>query len=70
MTDGLVVFRERMSRAPFVLLGVIALAMFDFSLYSSKMLLDLFLTLPGSRRQEVYSLALYIPQIRITDSIM
>lgn len=41
-----------MSRAPFVLLGVLGLAMFDVSLYSSKMLLDMILTLPASRKQE------------------
>jgi hypothetical protein len=69
LTDGLVVCRERMSRAPFVLLGVIALAMFDFSLYSSKMLLDLFLTLPGSRRQEVNSFPPLMPRIGITDTV-
>ncbi|KAF2714659.1 hypothetical protein K504DRAFT_469098 [Pleomassaria siparia CBS 279.74] len=43
---------ESMSRAPLILLGLGALALVDFSLYSSKMLLDFFLSWPGSRRQE------------------
>ncbi|KAF2742862.1 hypothetical protein M011DRAFT_471896 [Sporormia fimetaria CBS 119925] len=43
---------EKMSQAPFILLGCLALAMFDVSFYSSKMLFDLFMTLPGSRKQE------------------
>ncbi|KAF2792363.1 hypothetical protein K505DRAFT_246845 [Melanomma pulvis-pyrius CBS 109.77] len=43
---------EGMSRAPFVLAGILLLAMFDVSLYSSKLVLDLFLTWPGSRKQE------------------
>jgi len=44
---------ERMSQMPFVLLGAIALSLFDVSFYTSKMLIDLVLSLPGSRRQEV-----------------
>jgi predicted Zn-dependent protease len=43
---------ESMSRAPIILLGIGALAMFDVSFYSSKMLIDLFLSWPGSRKQE------------------
>jgi predicted Zn-dependent protease len=43
---------ERMSQAPIILLGIAALAMFDVSLYSSKLILDLFLSWPGSRKQE------------------
>lgn len=41
-----------MSQAPLVLLGVIALSMFDISLYSGKMLIDLFLSMPASRKHE------------------
>ncbi|KAH8719310.1 mitochondrial metalloendopeptidase OMA1 [Phaeosphaeriaceae sp. PMI808] len=43
---------ERMSQAPLILLGVLALAMFDVSLYSGKMLIDLFLSMPASRKHE------------------
>ncbi|RAR08118.1 carbohydrate esterase family 5 protein [Stemphylium lycopersici] len=43
---------ERMSRAPIILLGVLALSMFDISLYSGKMLIDLFLSMPASRKHE------------------
>ncbi|KAF1934575.1 mitochondrial metalloendopeptidase OMA1 [Clathrospora elynae] len=43
---------ERMSQAPLILLGVIALSIFDISLYSGKMLLDLFLSMPASRKHE------------------
>ncbi|KAL6704884.1 metalloendopeptidase [Coniothyrium glycines] len=43
---------ERMSQAPLVLLGAIALTMFDVSFYSGKMLLDLFLSMPASRKHE------------------
>ncbi|KAF1847305.1 uncharacterized protein K460DRAFT_402664 [Cucurbitaria berberidis CBS 394.84] len=43
---------ERMSQAPLILLGVIALSMFDVSFYSGKMLLDLFLSMPASRKHE------------------
>ncbi|KAF2106909.1 peptidase family M48-domain-containing protein [Lophiotrema nucula] len=43
---------ERMSQAPLVLLGIIALWCFDVSFYSSKILLDIFLSYPGSRKQE------------------
>jgi len=42
-----------MSRYPLVLLGIAILAMFDFSLYSSELALNLFLSWPGSRKQEV-----------------
>jgi metalloendopeptidase OMA1, mitochondrial len=41
-----------MSQAPIILLGCLALSMFDISLYSSKLLLDVFLSWPGSRKQE------------------
>ncbi|KAH7359577.1 peptidase family M48-domain-containing protein [Pyrenochaeta sp. MPI-SDFR-AT-0127] len=43
---------ERMSQAPLILLGVLALSMFDVSLYSGKMLIDLFLSMPASRKHE------------------
>lgn len=43
---------ERMSQAPLILLGVIALSLFDVSFYSGKMLLDLFLSMPASRKHE------------------
>ncbi|KAH3961634.1 hypothetical protein HBI56_175940 [Parastagonospora nodorum] len=43
---------ERMSQAPLILLGIIALSMFDVSLYSGKMLIDLFLSMPASRKHE------------------
>jgi predicted Zn-dependent protease len=43
---------ERMSQAPLVLIGVLALAMFDVSFYSGKMLVDLFLSMPASRKHE------------------
>jgi len=43
---------ERMSQAPLILLGVIALSMFDVSFYSGKMLIDLFLSMPASRKHE------------------
>jgi predicted Zn-dependent protease len=41
-----------MSQAPIVLIGVLALAMFDVSFYSGKMLIDLFLSMPASRKHE------------------
>lgn len=41
-----------MSQAPLVLLGVIALSLFDLSFYSSKMIIDLFLSMPASRKHE------------------
>lgn len=41
-----------MSQAPLILLGVLFLWSFDISFYSSKLLLDLFLSWPGSRKQE------------------
>jgi hypothetical protein len=41
-----------MSQAPLVLLGCLALSFIDISFYTSKMVLDLFLTWPGSRKQE------------------
>jgi predicted Zn-dependent protease len=43
---------ERMSQAPLILLGVLALSLFDVSFYSGKMLLDLFLSMPASRKHE------------------
>ncbi|KAF2201145.1 hypothetical protein GQ43DRAFT_46917 [Delitschia confertaspora ATCC 74209] len=43
---------ERMSKAPFIILGALALWMFDFSFYTSRLLLDIFLSRPGSRKQE------------------
>ncbi|KAI8942220.1 hypothetical protein NX059_000303 [Plenodomus lindquistii] len=43
---------ERMSQAPLVLLGVLALSLFDISFYSGKMLIDLFLSMPASRKHE------------------
>ncbi|KAH7067719.1 peptidase family M48-domain-containing protein [Paraphoma chrysanthemicola] len=43
---------ERMSQAPLILIGVLALAMFDVSFYSGKMLVDLFLSMPASRKHE------------------
>jgi Zn-dependent protease with chaperone function len=41
-----------MSQAPLIFLGVIALSFFDVSFYSGKMLLDLFLSMPASRKHE------------------
>ena len=41
-----------MSQAPLILLGALALSMFDVSFYSGKMLLDLFLSMPASRKHE------------------
>jgi len=41
-----------MSQAPLVFIGVLALAMFDVSFYSGKMLVDLFLSMPASRKHE------------------
>ncbi|KAF2864740.1 peptidase family M48-domain-containing protein [Massariosphaeria phaeospora] len=43
---------ERMSQAPLVLLGILLLWTVDISFYSSKMLVELFLSRPGSRKQE------------------
>ncbi|KAF2648076.1 hypothetical protein K491DRAFT_772217 [Lophiostoma macrostomum CBS 122681] len=43
---------EKMSQAPLILLFCALLWTVDVSFYSSKMVLDLFLSLPGSRRQE------------------
>ncbi|KAF2015257.1 mitochondrial metalloendopeptidase OMA1 [Aaosphaeria arxii CBS 175.79] len=43
---------ERMSQAPLILVACVLLSMFDISFYSSKLLLDLFLSWPGSRKQE------------------
>lgn len=43
---------ESMSRAPLLLFGIAALASVDFSLASSKYLIDIFLSLPSSRKQE------------------
>lgn len=65
--DKLIGSSERMSRAPLILLGAIGLMWFDLSLYSSKMLLDLVLSYPCSRKQEVLPLRLahYIPLIPV-----
>jgi Zn-dependent protease with chaperone function len=41
-----------MSQAPIVLLGVLALSLFDISFYSGKMLIDFFLSMPASRKHE------------------
>jgi predicted Zn-dependent protease len=41
-----------MSQAPIILFGVLALSMFDVSFYSGKMLIDLFLSMPASRKHE------------------
>lgn len=41
-----------MSQAPLILIGAIAISMFDISFYSAKMLLDLFLSMPASRKHE------------------
>jgi predicted Zn-dependent protease len=41
-----------MSQAPLILIGVLALATFDVSFYSGKMLIDLFLSMPASRKHE------------------
>jgi len=43
---------ENLSRAPLILLGIGLLLMLDFSLFSSQLLLDVFLSWPGSRKQE------------------
>lgn len=43
---------ERMSRAPLILMGALLLSTLDISFYSSKMLLDLFLSMPASRKHE------------------
>ncbi|KAL6150502.1 metalloendopeptidase [Exserohilum turcicum] len=43
---------ERMSQAPLVLLGVVLLSLFDMSLYSGKLLIDVFLSMPASRKHE------------------
>jgi hypothetical protein len=43
---------ERMSQAPLILIGLVALSFFDVSFYSGKMLLDLFLSMPASRKHE------------------
>ncbi|EUC44879.1 hypothetical protein COCMIDRAFT_97039 [Bipolaris oryzae ATCC 44560] len=43
---------ERMSQAPLVLIGVLALSLFDISFYSGKLLIDLFLSMPASRKHE------------------
>jgi Zn-dependent protease with chaperone function len=41
-----------MSQAPLILIGIIALSFFDVSFYSGKMILDLFLSMPASRKHE------------------
>lgn len=41
-----------MSQAPLILIGILALSLFDVSFYSGKMLLDLFLSMPASRKHE------------------
>ncbi|KAF1831251.1 mitochondrial metalloendopeptidase OMA1 [Decorospora gaudefroyi] len=43
---------ERMSHAPIILLGVIALTFVDVSLYSAKMIIDFLLSMPASRKHE------------------
>ncbi|KAF2634094.1 hypothetical protein P280DRAFT_335547 [Massarina eburnea CBS 473.64] len=43
---------ERLSQSPLVLLGALLLTSIDFSLYTSIMLLNVFLSWPGSRKQE------------------
>ncbi|ORY10711.1 mitochondrial metalloendopeptidase OMA1 [Clohesyomyces aquaticus] len=43
---------EKMSQAPLVMAGALLLWTFDLSFYTSKTLMDLFMSLPGSRRQE------------------
>ncbi|KAF2126033.1 hypothetical protein P153DRAFT_433840, partial [Dothidotthia symphoricarpi CBS 119687] len=43
---------ERMSTAPIIMLLALSLSLFDISFYSSKMLLDLFLSMPASRKHE------------------
>lgn len=43
---------ERMSQAPLVLIGILALLAFDLSFYTSQMLLNLFLSMPASRKHE------------------
>jgi metalloendopeptidase OMA1, mitochondrial len=41
-----------MSQSPIIALGMLALWSIDFSFYASMMLLNLFLSWPGSRKQE------------------
>lgn len=41
-----------MSQAPLVLIGILALLAFDLSFYTSSMLLNLFLSMPASRKHE------------------
>jgi len=43
---------ERMSHAPFVLVGALALSLLDISFTSGKQIIDLFLSLPSSRKHE------------------
>ncbi|KAF1961694.1 hypothetical protein CC80DRAFT_488138 [Byssothecium circinans] len=43
---------ERFSQSPLILAGIMFLLSVDFSFYSSLMLLNLFLSWPGSRKQE------------------
>jgi predicted Zn-dependent protease len=43
---------ERMSKAPLILIGVLALSLLDVSFYSAKMIIDLFLSMPASRKHE------------------
>ncbi|PVI04601.1 hypothetical protein DM02DRAFT_611427 [Periconia macrospinosa] len=43
---------ERLSQSPLVGLGLLALLSIDFSFYTSMMLLNIFLSWPGSRKQE------------------
>lgn len=55
--------REKMSRAPFVLVGVLLLYMVDVSFMMGTALMNLFLEYPGSRKQEVSS-----PNTHLRDS--
>lgn len=43
---------EKLSQAPFVLLGVLALMTFDLSFQLSSAVLNLFLSMPAGRKQE------------------
>lgn len=56
-----------MSQAPLIFLGCLALWMFDVSFYSSKVLLDLFLTWPGSRKQEAEADFIGLRRLRHAD---
>ncbi|CBX97487.1 hypothetical protein LEMA_P106180.1 [Plenodomus lingam JN3] len=43
---------ERISQAPLVLLAVLFLSLFDISFYTGKIVIDLFLSMPASRKHE------------------